>query len=292
MKQKETMKKSETMKKTTSVNKCIQLNSKEFGPLRVVTNEKEAKGYFCLDDLCRILDLNEKVAEQLTGHLFLVTVDGGKDQQCQKCYVEEEGLYLMMLISKMEDAIRFQEWLDEVYLNGLHEQRKARLGLSKGDVLVVEENHACQTLRYMATAANVVKSGHFRVGKDIPELTMSHLMGWWNNPNDRSTFMLQFNCTGHCFIYENIRMNVYLTKDEDGKAELCDMTIKFLDLDDDNLEMMSYDTWIPEYAVTDNAILDYILEEMTLDGDFLQPKNVDVLVILNSIVSFHRSRRM
>ena len=292
MKQKETMKKSETMKQTTSVNKCIQLNSKEFGPLRVVTNEKEAKGYFCLDDLCRILDLKEKVVEQLTGHLFLVTVDGGKDQQCQKCYVEEEGLYLMMLISKMEDAIRFQEWLDEVYLNGLHEQRKARLGLSKGDVLVVEENHACQTLRYMATAANVVKSGHFRVGKDIPELTMSHLMGWWNNPNDRSTFMLQFNCTGRCFIYENIRMNVYLTKDEDGKAELCDMTIKFLDLDDDNLEMLSYDTWIPEYAVTDNAILDYILEEMTLDGDFLQPKNVDVLVILNSIVSFHRSRRM
>ena len=111
MKQKETMKKSETMKQTTSVNKCIQLNSKEFGPLRVVTNEKEAKGYFCLDDLCRILDLNEKVAEQLTGHLFLVTVDGGKDQQWQKCYVEEEGLYLMMLISKMEDAIRFQEWL-------------------------------------------------------------------------------------------------------------------------------------------------------------------------------------
>ena len=292
MKQKETMKKSETMKQTTTENKCIQLNSKEFGPLRVVTNEKEAKGYFCLDDLCRILDLNEKVAEQLIGHLFLVTVDGDQDQQYQKCYVEEEGLYLMMLISKMEDAIRFQDWLDEVYLNGLHEQRKARYGLGKDDVLVVEENHTRQTLRYMATAANVAKSGHFRVGKDIPELTMSHLMGWWNNPNDRSTFMLQFNCTGHCFIYENIRMNVYLTKDEDGKAELCDMTIKFLDLDDDNLEMMSYDTWIPEYAVTDNAILDYILEEMTLDGDFLQPKNVDVLVILNSIVSFHRSRRM
>jgi hypothetical protein len=55
--------------------------------------------------------------------------------------------------------------------------------------------------------------------------------------------------------------------------------------------MMSYDTWIPEYAVTDNAILDYILEEMTLDGDFLEPENIDVLVILNSIVSFHRSRR-
>lgn len=291
MKQKE-MKKSETMKQTTSVNKCIQLNSKEFGPLWVVTNEKEAKGYFCLDDLCRILEMKDEVAEQLTGHLFLVTVDGDKGQLHQKYYVDEEGLYLMMLFSKMEDAIRFQDWLDEVYLNGLREQRKARLGLGKDDVLIVEENHTLQALRYMATAANVAKSGHFRVEKDIPELTRSHLMGWWNNPNDHSTFMLQFNCKTDCYIYENIRMNVYLTKDEDGHAELCDMTIKFLDLDDDNLEMMSYDTWLPEYAVTDNAILKYILDEMTLDDSFLEPKNVDVLVVLNSIVSFHRSRRL
>lgn len=291
MKQKE-MKKSETMKQTTSVNKCIQLNSKEFGPLWVVTNEKEAKGYFCLDDLCRILEMKDEVAEQLTGHLFLVTVDGDKGQLHQKYYVDEEGLYLMMLFSKMEDAIRFQDWLDEVYLNGLREQRKARLGLGKDDVLIVEENHTLQALRYMATAANVAKSGHFRVEKDIPELTRSHLMGWWNNPNDLSTFMLQFNCKTDCYIYENIRMNVYLTKDEDGHAELCDMTIKFLDLDDDNLEMMSYDTWLPEYAVTDNAILKYILDEMTLDDSFLEPKNVDVLVVLNSIVSFHRSRRL
>jgi BRO family, N-terminal domain. len=289
MKQKESMRQT---KRATSVNKCCQLHSKEFGQLWVVTNEKEAKGYFCLDDLCRILNLKEEVVERLTGHIFLVTVDGDKGQQSQKYYVDEEGLYLMMLFSKMEGAIRFQDWLNEVYLNNLHELQKARCGLSKDDLLVVEENHTRQALRYMATADNVVKSGHFMVGKDIPELTMSHLMGWWNNPNDHSTFMLQFNCKGHCYIYENIRMNVYLTKDEDGHAELCNMTIKFLDLDDDNLEIMSYDTWIPEYAVTDNAILDYILEEMTLDDDFLEPKNVDVLVILNSIVSFHRSRRL
>ena len=56
--------------------------------------------------------------------------------------------------------------------------------------------------------------------------------------------------------------------------------------------MMSYDTWLPEFAVTDNIILDYLLEEITLDDDYLEPENIDVLVILNSIVSFHRSRRL
>ena len=89
----------------------------------------------------------------------------------------------------------------------------------------------------------------------------------------------------------NLRMNVYLTKQEDGNTEACDMLIKFQDLDDDSFEYMSYDTLLPEYAVVNNTILDYILEEMTLDDDYLEPENVDVLVILNSIVSFHRSRR-
>lgn len=289
MKQKETMKQT---KQTTSENQFNQLHSKDFGLLGVVTNVKDAEGFLCLSDLCRILDLQkEKVQPGLDGHLYMVVVEGANGQQ-QKPFVDEEGLYLLFLISKIKDAVRFQNWLNEVYLNGLHAQRKARFGLGRDDVLVLEEKHTRQVLRYMATADNVVKSGHFRVGKDIPEMTMSHLMGWWNNPNDRSTFMLQFNCQGSCYIYENIRMNVYLTKQEDDNTEVYDMTIKFLDLDDDNLEMMSYDTWIPEYAVTDNAILDYILEEMTLDGDFLEPENVDVLVILNSIVSFHRSRRL
>ena len=263
------------MKKTVSTkvtNVFNELLSKEFGMVRVVSNEKTGEGYVSADDLCRILELSEKeVFPKLFNHLYTVILEGVIDKQQKMPFVDENGLYMMFLLSKKKDA---------------------RFGLGKDDVLVLEENHTRQALRYMATADNVVKSGHFRVGKDIPEMTMSHLMGWWNNPNDRSTFMLQFNCQGSCYIYENIRMNVYLTKQEDDNTEVYDMTIKFLDLDDDNLEMMSYDTWIPEYAVTDNAILDYILEEMTLDGDFLEPENIDVLVILNSIVSFHRSRRV
>ena len=190
----------------------------------------------------------------------------------------------MFLLSKKRDAIRFQDWLHGEFLQALYDQRKALAGLKKDDKLVAESNLQLQALRYMATAKNVDKSGHFRVGKDIPDLTMAHLRGWWYNPNDKSTFMLQFNCKTGCYIYENLRMNVYLTKQEDGNTEDCDMFIKFLDLDDDNLKMMSYDTWLPEYAITDNIILDYLQEEITLDDDYLEPENIDVLVILNSII--------
>ena len=290
MKQKESMKQT---KQTTPVNLFNSLQSKEFGKVRVVSNENTGEGYVSADDLCRILELSEKdVFPKISSHLYTVILEDTGDKQQKMPFVDESGLYMMSLLSKRENAIRFQDWLHGEFLQALYDQRKALAGLKKDDRLVAESNLQLQALRYMATAKNVEKSGHFRVGKDIPDLTMAHLRGWWYNPNDKSTFMLQFNCKTDCYIYENIRMNVYLTKQEDGNTEACDMRIRFLDLDDDNLEMMSYDTWLPEYAVTDNAILDYILEEITLDDDYLEPENIDVLVILNSIVSFHRSRRL
>ena len=283
------MKKTESTKVTNVFN---ELNSKEFGKVRVVCNEKTGEGYVSADDLCRILELSQEDVFPKLNHLYTVILGDAGDEQQKMPFVDESGLYILFLLSKRKDAIRFQDWLHEEFLQALSEQRKVLAGLKKDAKLVAEPNLRLQALRYMATAKNVEKSGHFKVGKDIPDLTMAHLRGWWYNPNDKSTFMLQFNCKTDCYIYENLRMNVYLTKQEDGNTEACDMLIKFLDLDDDSFQYMSYDTWLPEYAVEDNIILDYLLEEITLDDDYLEPENVDVLVILNSIVSFHRSRRL
>lgn len=280
-------------KSTKVTNVYNELHSKEFGKVRVVSNENTGEGYVSADDLCRILELSQKdVFPKLSDHLYMVVLGDAGDKQQKMPFVDESGLYMMFLLSKKENAIRFQDWLNEEFLQALSDQRKTLAGLKKDAKLVAESNLQLQALRYMATAKNVEKSGHFKVGKNIPDLTMAHLRGWWYNPNDKSTFMLQFNCKTDCYIYENLRMNVYLRKQEDGNTEACDMLIRFLDLDDDNLEMMSYDTWLPEYAVSDNIILDYLLEEITLDDDYLEPENIDILVILNSIVSFHRSRRL
>ena len=287
------MKQTKTTKVTNVTNVFHELHNKEFGKVRVVSNEKTDEGYVSADDLCRILEMSQKdVFPKLSDHLYMVVLGDAGDKQQKMPFVDESGLYMMFLLSKKENAIRFQDWLNEEFLQALSDQRKTLAGLKKDAKLVAESNLQLQALRYMATAKNVEKSGHFKVGKNIPDLTMAHLRGWWYNPNDKSTFMLQFNCKTDCYIYENLRMNVYLRKQEDGNTEACDMLIRFLDLDDDNLEMMSYDTWLPEYAVSDNIILDYLLEEITLDDDYLEPENIDILVILNSIVSFHRSRRL
>ena len=286
------MKQTKSTKVAKVTNVFNELNSKEFGNVRVVCNEKTGEGYVSADDLCRILELSQEDVFPKLNHLYTVILGDAGDKQQKMPFVDESGLYIMFLLSKRKDAIRFQDWLHEEFLQALSEQRKVLAGLKKDAKLVAEPNLRLQALRYMATAKNVEKSGHFKVGKDIPDLTMAHLRGWWYNPNDKSTFMLQFNCKTDCYIYENLRMNVYLTKQEDGNTEACDMRIRFLDLDDDNLEMMSYDTWLPEYAVSDNTILDYLLEEFTLDEDVLDPKNIDLVVLLNGTMSFHRSRRL
>ena len=63
------------MKKTNSksvkpTNELIILKSEEFGQVKVVSDEK-AEGYFCLNDLCGILNLSKKeVIEKLLGHLY------------------------------------------------------------------------------------------------------------------------------------------------------------------------------------------------------------------------------
>ena len=147
------MKKTESTKVTNVVN---ELHSKEFGKVRVVSNEKNGEGYVSANDLCRILELSEKE---------VVILEGVIDKQQKMPFVDENGLYMMFLLSKKKDAIRFQEWLHGEFLQALYDQRKARFGLGKDDVLVLEENHTRQALRYMATADNVAfqsGEGHSR----------------------------------------------------------------------------------------------------------------------------------
>ena len=280
-------------KSTKVTNVFHELNSKEFGKVRVVSNENTGEGYVSADDLCRILELSQKdVLPKLSDHLYTVVFENTGNKQQKMPFVDESGLYMMFLLSKLKDAIRFQDWLHDKFLRPLYEKRKAIIGLNKEDVLLIEPDWNRQVLRYLATASNVVKSGHFITGKGIPELTLSHMRGWWYNPEDKSTFLLQFNCLGNNYIYDNFRMNVYLMKDEDGCIEEGKMRISFLDLDDGGVEFMTIDTRFPDCIFTEWPILDFILEDQFMKEDFLKPENVNLAIILNNTMSFHRSRRV
>ena len=63
------------MKNTKVTNVFSELNSKEFGKVRVVSNEKTGEGYISADDLCRILELSAKdVFPKLSNHLYTVVL--------------------------------------------------------------------------------------------------------------------------------------------------------------------------------------------------------------------------
>ena len=268
-----------------------QLNNEKFGTLKVVKTEDD-EGFACLDDLCDILNLSKKeVIEKLDGHLHTVSPKKTEVTKYDTDYVDEVGIYLLYFLSKEKYTIQVQNWLDKEFFQSLREQHRFDAGTDQ-DSFISDVDLKRHALRDLATANNVIKSGHFMKGKDIPELTLSHLIGWWHNLNDQTIFMLQFNCQSDCDVYKNIRMNVYLRKMVDGRVDMCTMHISFLDLDDDNREFFVIETVIPSSDVLDGSILDYIMEDQFLDEDIMEPGNLEIVLILNATMSFHRSGRI
>ena len=290
------MKKSKSTK-TVAANMVVkrvvlkQLNNEKFGTVKVVKTEDD-EGFACLDDLCDILNLSKKeVIERLDGHLHTVSPKKTEVTKYDTDYVDEVGIYLLYFLSKEKYTIQVQNWLDKKFFQSLHEQHRVDAGTDQGS-FISDMDLKRHALRDLATANNVIKSGHFMKGKDIPELTQSHLIGWWHNLNDQTIFMLQFNGQSDCDVYKNIRMNVYLRKMVDGRVDMCTMHISFLDLDDDNREFFVIETVIPSSDVLDGSILDYIMEDQFLDEDIMEPGNLEIVLILNATMSFHRSRRI
>ena len=290
------MKKSKSIK-TVAANMVVKrvvlkkLNNEKFGTVKVVKTE-DGEGFVCLDDLCDILNLSKKdVIEKLDGHLHTVSPRKTEVTKYDMDYVDEVGIYLLYFLSKEKYTIQVQNWLDKEFFQSLREQHRFDAGTDQ-DSFISDVDLKRHALRDLATANNVIKSGHFMKGKDIPELTQSHLIGWWHNLNDQTIFMLQFNCQSDCDVYKNIRMNVYLRKMVDGRVDMCTMHISFLDLDDDNREFFVIETVIPSSDVLDGSILDYIMEDQFLDEDIMEPGNLEIVLILHATMSFHRSRRI
>lgn len=283
--------------KTVAANMVVkrvvlkQLNNEKFGTVKVVKTE-DGEGFACLDDLCDILNLSKKeVIEKLDGHLHTVSPKKTEVTKYDTDYVDEVGIYLLYFLSKEKYTIQVQNWLDKEFFQSLHEQHRVDAGTDQGS-FISDMDLKRHALRDLATANNVIKSGHFMKGKDIPELTQSHLIGWWHNLNDQTVFMLQFNCQSDCDVYKNIRMNVYLRKMVDGRVDMCAMHISFLDLDDDNHEFLVIDTIMPSCVISDGTILDYIMEDQFIDEDVMDQEGLELIMILNGTMSFHRSRRI
>lgn len=103
----------DSMQVSASANeKGIQIfNNQEFGSVRVVA--KEGEPLFCLSDVCKILELRAGDVRQRLDDGVVSTqpiYDSlGREQMAN--FVNEDGLYDVILDSRKPEAKRFRKWV-------------------------------------------------------------------------------------------------------------------------------------------------------------------------------------
>ena len=100
----------ETAKNSNSSSVEI-FKSEEFGEIRVVFNENN-EPVFCLSDLCRVLELtpkgvNQRLNKEVISNYPLKT-NGGIQRML---FVNEDGLYDVILESRKPEAKKFRKWI-------------------------------------------------------------------------------------------------------------------------------------------------------------------------------------
>ena len=94
------------------MNELRMFNSPEFGEVRVITGaDNEPK--FCLVDVCQTLDLNpSKIAQRLTDDvLSKYPIADALGRKQENNFVNEDGLYDVILDSRKKKAKMFRKWV-------------------------------------------------------------------------------------------------------------------------------------------------------------------------------------
>lgn len=86
-------------------------NSEEFGEIRTVTKDNEP--LFCLGDVCRALDLTAKGVRQRLSDEVISTypIEDGLGRMQNALFVNEDGLYDVVLESRKDGARKFRKWV-------------------------------------------------------------------------------------------------------------------------------------------------------------------------------------
>ena len=86
-------------------------NNEEFGQVRTVTKDNEPM--FCLGDLCRALDLTSKGVRQRLSDEVISTypIKDALGRLQNSLFVNEDGLYDVILESRKDNAKKFRKWV-------------------------------------------------------------------------------------------------------------------------------------------------------------------------------------
>lgn len=126
----------DSMQVSASANENgIQIfNNQEFGSVRVVS--KEGEPFFCLADVCKMLELsNPSVVSQRLDDDERTKLDLGR--QGEATFINESGLYSVILRSEKPNAKQFRKWVTSEVLPSIRKH---------GGYMVSKENETTEEL--------------------------------------------------------------------------------------------------------------------------------------------------
>ena len=100
------------------MHKIINLESIQFGNIRVFVEEGEPRLWFVTIDICRALDIDPTATrrldkdERVTVRLTHTSSDGTFQERKLAC-VSESGLYALVLGSSKPEAKTFKSWITQ-----------------------------------------------------------------------------------------------------------------------------------------------------------------------------------
>lgn len=115
------------------MNNLKVFNNEEFGAIRTVTKDNEP--LFCLGDVCRALDLTAKGVRQRLSDEVISTypIEDGLGRMQNALFVNEDGLYDVVLESRKDGARKFRKWVTSEVLPSIRRTGSYAVPMSTGE---------------------------------------------------------------------------------------------------------------------------------------------------------------
>ena len=108
------------------MNNIQIFQNQEFGAIRTISNE-QGEAMFCAKDVCDALGYSngrDAVRKHVDGEdkTTVAICDTGSNYKSQAIFINESGLYALILSSKLDNAKRFKHWVTSEVLPSIRKQ--------------------------------------------------------------------------------------------------------------------------------------------------------------------------
>lgn len=161
------------------MNELQIFNNSEFGEIRTITKDNEV--LFCLGDLCRALELTAKgVKQRLYDEVisnYPIADSLGRMQNA--IFVNEDGLYDVILDSRKENARKFRKWVTGEVLPSIRKTGSYQKQLSPQEIMRIQLGMIDDHEERLVDLENnmTIDYGQQRVLEDTVNATVIEVLG-------------------------------------------------------------------------------------------------------------------